>query len=160
MTHQTQYSWGSLDKTFFFLFFLTIFFLCDLFLTVKEAHLVLLQTKEIVENVVNIVLTSTCLTGCPTRQHCWLALKRSQCCCVSLGCVGFDPIAEPTQPTHLDWVFQLNPWVTEARPLSGRPLPAVELPAPSNPGQPGNGGPGCDCAVERTRVNSGNHAVV
>jgi hypothetical protein len=146
--------------TFFFLFFLSIFFLCDLFLTVKEAHLVLLQKKKIIENAVDIVLMSTCLTGCPTRRHCWLALKRSQHCRVSLGCVGFDPIAEPTQPTHLGWVCQLNRWVTEARPLSGRPLPDVELPVPSNPGQPGNGSPGCDCTGERTHANSGNHAVV
>jgi hypothetical protein len=87
------------QDTFFSCFFFDNF-LCDLFLTVKEAHLVLLQTKKIIENVVDIVLTSTCLTGCPTRQHCWLALKRSHCCCVSLGCVWLDPIAgQPSQHT-------------------------------------------------------------
>jgi hypothetical protein len=148
-------------RHFFFFFFLDNLFLVWPLPQLWKRHTCYCYKKKKIENVVNIVLTSTCLTGFPTRQHCWLALKRSQCCCVSLCCVGFDPITEPTQPAHLGWVCQLNHWVTEAQPLSGRPLPAVELSKPSNQGQPaGHGSPVCDCAGEWTRANSGNCVVV
>ena len=105
--------------------------------------------------MVKIVLMSTCLVGYPKRQHCWLAMKRKpKLSCFSRMRVSLTS-ADPTQPTHLDWAFQLNHWVKESRPSSVRPLPA-----PSDSGQPSNGSPVCDCASEQTCANQGNHAVV